>query len=71
MRVSFALVALALFGCNQTFDPGYDTPNRTDSSGLVYAKGPFGYTTGQIIQNISFLGKSDPMGSSGTLGMAS
>ncbi len=68
MRVSFALVALlGVVGCNQQFDPGYDTPNRSDSSGLTYAKGPFGYTTGQIIQNLQFLGKSDPNGASGTL----
>ncbi len=69
MKLSvFAAVGL-LGACGGSTAKLVDTTmNQTGdkSSAQKYPTGPFGYAQGSIIENISFLGKVDPAGASGT-----
>jgi len=70
LNLSVSALALSLFvvGCSPAKYTGADdTANRTPTgAALNYPAGPYGYTEGQIMQNIDFVGKSDPNGAAGT-----
>ena len=57
--LSFCL-SLGVFGCSNA--PHVDTTPNQMAEGQDYPPGPYGYVTGTVMQNIKFLGKSDPAG---------
>jgi len=66
--VSALALSLFVVGCSPAKYTGVDdTANRQPAAqGLAYPAGPYGYTEGQIMQNIDFVGKVDPAGAAGT-----
>jgi hypothetical protein len=63
MKATLVLaIALGMFGCDAAPKVD-DTPNQASQAG-TYPAGPYGYVQGSVIENIKFLGKVDPTGSS-------